>query len=111
MSHKHTITPEFITEMGKLAVSQILSALPPEELLKQVPYQELLKHLPPEERLEGVSHQDMLKQLSPEERLKDLKIADIERYLDRVKQQQSENEASPETDSQDRPPGSREDLS
>ena len=73
MPQEQIITPEFITQLGKQMVNRILATIPPEEVLKQVSYQEILKHLPMEEVLKQVSHQDLLKHLSPEERLSGLK--------------------------------------
>jgi hypothetical protein len=46
---------------------------------------ELLKDLTPEERLEGLPAEEILKALPPEERLKGLPAEEIERYLKRLK--------------------------
>jgi hypothetical protein len=96
MPQEQIITPEFITELGKQMVNQILATIPPEEVLKQVPHQEILKHLTAEERLSGLKPEERLSGLKPEERLKDLDIAEIERYLQQRKQQAA-TPASPET--------------
>ena len=119
MQQETAVTPEFITQLGKQMVKQILShasieerldGLKPEDLLKTVPHQELLKQLSPKERLDGlkpedllkaVPHQELLKQLSPEERLENLSISAIESYLEKQKQQKAKQAESQAADLQE----------
>lgn len=85
MTQKGALTPEQVTEMGKLFSRQVLQCLPPEERLAG---------LKPEERLAGLSPETgkrlgkhLLQSLLPEERLAGLSIEELERYVRQLKAQ------------------------
>ncbi len=108
MPQEQPVTPEFITQLGKQMVSQIIAHIPPESLLEQIPHQELIRHLSPEEFLQVIPHQEILRLfsleerlsglnpeerlsgLNPEERLRDLDIEFLEQYLEERKRQKHE---------------------
>ncbi len=79
MTQESTLTPERVTEMGKLLSKHILEILPLEERLAGLKPEERLAGLKPEERLEGL-------------RLAGLSIEDIEQYLLTLKKQATSTE-------------------
>lgn len=69
MTQERALTPEQVTEMGKLFSRHIL------------------QHLPLEERLAGLKPEERLAGLKPEERLAGLSIEELERYVRQLKAQ------------------------
>lgn len=103
MTQERALTPEQVTEMGKLFSRHILQYLPPEERLAGLKPEERLAGLKPEERLAGLSPEmgkrlskHFLQSLPPEERLAGLSIEEIERYVRQLKAQAASTSETPE---------------
>lgn len=73
---KLELTPEKVTEMGKMWADLILSGMSPDDILARYSPDEILSRYKPEERLKG---------LGPEERLKGLSAEEIEAYLHKIR--------------------------
>jgi len=78
---KTELTPEKISEIGKMWTDAILAGMTPEERLAGLKPEERLAGLKAEERLAGLKAEERLAGLKAEERLAGLKPEEIEAYL------------------------------
>jgi len=89
------LTPEEITEMGKmwgqvylsgLTIEEVLNHFETEKIMSQFKVEDRLVGLNPEDRLAGLNPEDRLAGLNPEDRLAGLNPIEIEAYLKKLKQ-------------------------
>ncbi len=123
MTKESTLTPERVTEMGKMLSKHILEILPLEERLAGLKPEERMAGLKPEERMAGLKPKERMAGLKPKERMAGLKpeermaglkpeewlaglkltglsIEDIEHYLRTLKKQVASTETKTDQDTQ-----------
>ncbi|MGE0086095.1 MAG: hypothetical protein AB7S75_16940 [Desulfococcaceae bacterium] len=66
------LTPEKVTEMGKMWADLILSGLSTDDILTRYSPDDILSRYKPEERLKGLGPEEVMSMYKPEERLKGL---------------------------------------
>ncbi len=79
------LTPEKVTELGKMWADLILSGMSPDDVLSRYSPDDILSRYKPEERLRGLGPEERLRGLGPEERLRGLTEEEIEAYLLKIK--------------------------
>jgi hypothetical protein len=83
------LTPEDVTEVGKMWDNTLLQRLSVEQRLQGIDPEIILNHFDIAERLRGIEPEERLRGLEPEERLKGLSLKEIEAYLQKLKRTQS----------------------